>query len=109
MHRSLFVIGISVFLSLASDKASASPSAPTETTSPSTSIAEDHDRTREDVECLEDRIKDYLYRHGDLGVIDPEILLYRTREFHDAFQRDRRLRALSGIAGTSWTNIGPTT
>ncbi len=58
--------------------------------------------------CLEGRIQDYLLRHGDYGRIDPEVLLYVTREFHDQLERERRMRALAGISGTAWTSIGPT-
>src|SRR5712691_11675845 len=57
--------------------------------------------------CLEGRVKDYLNRHGDNGVIDPEVLLYLNRQTYEERERERRIHSLS-IGGTVWTSIGPT-
>src|SRR5712692_4588393 len=56
--------------------------------------------------CLEGRIKDYLERHGDNGVIDPEVLLYLNRETYETREREKRIHPLS-IGGTVWTSLGP--
>src|SRR5712692_3775255 len=56
--------------------------------------------------CLEGRIKDYLDRHGDNGVIDPEVLLYLNRETYETREREKRIHPLS-IGGTVWTSLGP--
>src|SRR5438309_11097772 len=61
-------------------------------------------REREDVDA---RTRDYLLHHGDNGVIDPALLLRRTREFSAEFERDRRIRALA-INGNAWVSLGPT-
>lgn len=68
-------------------------------TAPSSDI-----REREDVEA---RTRDYLLHHGDNGVIDPVLLLRRTREFSAEFERDRRIRTLA-INGNAWVSLGPT-
>jgi photosystem II stability/assembly factor-like uncharacterized protein len=61
-------------------------------------------REREDVDA---RTRDYLLHHGDNGVIDPALLLRRTREFSAEFERDRRIRTLA-INGNAWVSLGPT-
>jgi photosystem II stability/assembly factor-like uncharacterized protein len=61
-------------------------------------------REREDVDA---RTRDYLLHHGDNGVIDPALLLRRTREFSVEFERDRRIRTLA-INGNAWVSLGPT-
>lgn len=55
----------------------------------------------------EGRIRDYLNRHGDHGVIDPELLLERTRQFQIDRERDKGVRSLA-IGGSVWTSLGPT-
>jgi len=57
--------------------------------------------------CQGARILDYLERHGDWGVIDPESLLERTRE-NQRQMLDRSLRAFA-IGGSVWTSLGPRT
>src|SRR5258708_10277966 len=61
-------------------------------------------REREDVDA---RTRDYLLRHGDNGVIDAELLLRRTREFHDQLERGRKAWPLS-LNGSKWVSLGPT-
>lgn len=61
---------------------------------------------REETEegCLGARVLDYLERHGDYGVIDPEALLYVTRLEHER----RTAIHTAAISGNSWSSIGPT-
>src|SRR6266852_7581128 len=61
-------------------------------------------------ECADQdaRLRDYLRRHGDLGVIDPERMRALVREEYERWRAEGgRLRPLS-IGGTNWVNIGPT-
>jgi photosystem II stability/assembly factor-like uncharacterized protein len=60
-------------------------------------------RQSEDVDA---RTRDYLTRHGDNGVIDSELLLQRTREFHEQSLRERA-RPLA-LNGSAWVSLGPT-
>ncbi len=65
------------------------------------------DRDEESDGCPEGRISDYLRRHGDLGVIDPESLLDRTRAVHEELQQRHRLGS-EAVNGSVWTSLGPT-
>ena len=58
--------------------------------------------------CPEGRIQDYLRRHGDHGVIDPFVLLELNRDTYRMMESEKRLRALSGIGGSTWAALGPT-
>src|SRR5205814_2377785 len=40
--------------------------------------------------CLDGRVLDYLARHGDNGIIDPQLLLDTTREMKNELERERR-------------------
>jgi IPT/TIG domain/PKD domain/FG-GAP-like repeat/FG-GAP repeat len=58
--------------------------------------------------CPSGRIADYLRRHGDRGVIDPNVLLERTRAMQEELEHDRVPRfQTEGIGGTVWTSLGP--
>ncbi|HYI11952.1 MAG TPA: IPT/TIG domain-containing protein [Thermoanaerobaculia bacterium] len=58
--------------------------------------------------CVGARVLDYLERHGDYGRIDPEVLLYVTREEHERLERERKGPRANAIGGTVWTSLGPT-
>lgn len=64
------------------------------------------EREETDEGCPEQRIHEYLERHGDYGRIDPGILLETTRQEQKSRQATR-FRA-SAITGEVWRSIGPT-
>lgn len=107
------VMLLAVALPLFAIESKAAPKASTAKTAPAPAAAgvvEDDDqspssaiREREDVDA---RTRDYLLRHGDNGVIDAELLLRRTREFHDELLRGRA-RSLA-LNGNTWVSLGPT-
>jgi photosystem II stability/assembly factor-like uncharacterized protein len=59
--------------------------------------------------CAGGRVLDYLRRHGNDGMIDPDAMLELTRDDYERrrFERPSGVRADS-IGGTVWTNLGPT-
>src|SRR5437870_3643377 len=57
--------------------------------------------------CVEGRVQDYLRRHSDRGIIDPEVMLELSRNVQQTIEAERRIHLLS-IGGTVWTSIGPT-
>ncbi len=56
--------------------------------------------------CPEQRIAEYLERHGDYGRIDPEIMLELSRRVKESLDAQRFLP--KSIGGTVWKSIGPT-
>jgi photosystem II stability/assembly factor-like uncharacterized protein len=65
-------------------------------------------RTEEDPACLDDRVRDYLFRHGDDGVIDPLVRLELARDVQRELVTERRNVRSNAIGGSVWTSIGPT-
>lgn len=56
--------------------------------------------------CPEERIKDYLDRHGDSGRIDPQTMLELSRRVQRSLDESRFTPA--SINGSAWKSIGPT-
>lgn len=57
--------------------------------------------------CAEGRVRDYLERHGDFGVIDADTLLEMTRQVQREREGEKFVRTTS-IGGSVWSSIGPT-
>ncbi len=55
--------------------------------------------------CPEQRIHEYIERHGDFGRIDPSLMLDLTRQVKR--EMDSRRFAPSAIGGSEWRSIGP--
>ncbi|HEX7418541.1 MAG TPA: IPT/TIG domain-containing protein [Thermoanaerobaculia bacterium] len=64
------------------------------------------EREETDEGCPDQRIHEYLERHGDFGRIDPNVMLKLTRQTKQALD-SRRFSPLS-IGGSTWQSIGPT-
>ena len=63
-------------------------------------------REETDEGCPEQRIVDYLERHGDYGRIDPAVMLELSRQTKQAL--DNRRFSPDSIGGNTWKSIGPT-
>ena len=63
-------------------------------------------------EAIQERIQDYLKRHGDRGRIDPERQRRRVAQEYQRFRREAAARVPGssslGIGGSEWISIGPT-
>src|SRR5260370_13840595 len=72
---------------------------------PSFDVGED------DSDLIKERIRLYLHRHGDQGVIDPEARLERVRSEYTSRKEEESRRQISvqAVAGTTWASLGPTT
>lgn len=64
------------------------------------------EREQTDEGCPEQRIAEYLERHGDYGRIDPAVMLELSRRTKQAMDSRRFLPA--AIGGNAWKSIGPT-
>ncbi|HEX9161761.1 MAG TPA: IPT/TIG domain-containing protein [Thermoanaerobaculia bacterium] len=56
--------------------------------------------------CPEQRVLDYLERHGDFGRIDPEVMLELSRDIKATLDAQRF--NVQSINGSVWKSIGPT-
>jgi photosystem II stability/assembly factor-like uncharacterized protein len=65
-------------------------------------------QTEEVETCFDDRVRDYLFRHGDGGVIDPFVRLELARGVQRELVTERRNARSDAIGGSVWTSIGPT-
>jgi hypothetical protein len=79
-----------------------------EAATPEAASNEGPEFTPDETGCAGERVLDYLERHGDYGEIDPEVLLYVTREEHERLTREGRQLQADAVAGTVWTSLGPT-
>lgn len=64
------------------------------------------EREQTDEGCPEQRIADYLERHGDYGRIDPTVMLELSRQTKREI--DARRLTPASINGNAWKSIGPT-
>ncbi len=72
--------------------------------------AAEKSRDADDSDLIRERIRLYLQRHGDNGVIDPErrrLAIARDYAVRRAEEASRRLSPL-GIGGSNWVSLGPT-
>ena len=63
-------------------------------------------REATDEGCPDQRIHEYLERHGDYGRIDPTVMLGLARQMKQAL--DVRRFSPASIGGNTWQSIGPT-
>ena len=63
-------------------------------------------REETDEGCPDQRIHEYLERHGDIGRIDPNVMLKLARQTKQAL--DARRFSPASIGGSTWQSIGPT-
>jgi len=59
-------------------------------------------------EQIRQRVRLYLDRHGDRGVIDPESRRARVAAEYARFREERRGKMPSTIGGDQWISLGPT-
>jgi photosystem II stability/assembly factor-like uncharacterized protein len=71
---------------------------------PSFDVGED------DSDLIRERIRLYLQRHGDQGVIEPERRLERVRSEYTSHREEESRRQISGqaVEGNTWASLGPT-